>query len=79
MEKTQITKINDMLFEQIKRMADCENIKGKKLQEEVERSKSMAELAAQVIDGETLEMKKEVMMRQFTGSRSGVAGYLSNE
>lgn len=74
-EQTQMSKINDLLFKQIERISNDEEIKDDKLNDEIERSKAMALLASQYIAGETLEMKKEIMTQQL--GKPNVAGYIA--
>jgi len=77
MPQTQMSKINDLLFQQIERISHNEEVKEEKLSEEIERSKAMALLASQYIAGETLEMKKEIMTQQL--GKSNVAGYITKD
>jgi len=72
-----MSKINDLLFQQIERISHNEEVKEEKLSEEIERSKAMALLASQYIAGETLEMKKEIMTQQL--GKSNVAGYITKD
>lgn len=77
MPQTQMSKINDLLFQQIERISHNEEVKEDKLNEEIERSKAMALLASQYIAGETLEMKKEIMTQQL--GKSNVSGYITKD
>ena len=72
-----MSKINDLLFQQIERISHNEEVKEDKLHEEIERSKAMALLASQYIAGETLEMKKEIMTQQL--GKSNVSGYITKD
>lgn len=74
---SRITEINNILFKQIKLMANHEDVKGKKLHDEVERSRTIATLAGQYISGEILEMKKQVMSSRV--EKPEIAGYLTQD
>lgn len=55
----QIDDMNQLLFEQIKAISD-KDLKDNDLGQEVERSKAMALLASQYLQGEVVKMRREV-------------------
>lgn len=48
--KNKITDLNDHLFAQLERLND-ENLKGEELKGEIDRSKAMAQIATQIVNG----------------------------
>ena len=54
-KKSKLTDLNDHLFAQLERLSD-EDIKGDKLNEEIERSKSVSLIARNIIDSARLAL-----------------------
>jgi|GEM_PF-450514 len=55
--------LNNHLFMQLERLGD-EDVKGKKLQEEIIRAKAITALATQVISNGSLVLKAHTLMRE---------------
>lgn len=62
----QIDEMNQLLFEQIKAISNKE-LKDVDLGQEVERSKAMALLASQYLQGEIVKMRREVASQKVIG------------
>lgn len=54
--RNKLTDLNDHLFAQIERLGD-EDLKGEELQEEIERSDSMARIATQIVQNNNTILK----------------------
>ena len=66
-------RLNKKLYEQLERISEPKLSK-EALSEEVERAKAMALLASQMIAGETLKMRQEIVEKQINAKR--IAGYI---
>lgn len=62
----QIDEMNQLLFEQIKAISN-KKLKDNDLGQEVERSKAMALLASQYLQGEIVKMRREVASQKVIG------------
>lgn len=62
----QIDEMNQLLFEQIRAISNKE-LKDVDLGQEVERSKAMALLASQYLQGEIVKMRREVASQKVIG------------
>jgi len=54
--KNQIEDLRNHLFAQLERLGD-EDLKGEKLQDEIKRSKAIAEVAQQIVSAADVELK----------------------
>lgn len=63
--KNTLTDLNNHLFAQIERLGD-EDLKGEKLQEEINRARAVSDIAAQVIANGSLVLKAKAFMYEYT-------------
>lgn len=70
--KNKLADLNDHLFAQIERLGDSE-LKGEELKQEVERSKAMAQIATQIVNGAktTLDAMKLVASGNVSETKVG--------
>lgn len=66
--KNTLGDLNNHLFAQLERLSD-EEIKGEKLEEEIERAKAVTSVASQIINNGNLVLKAKELQK-YTGTKS---------
>lgn len=64
--KNTLSDLNNHLFAQIERLGD-EDLKGEKLQEEINRARAISDIASQVIANGSLVLKAKALMYEYGG------------
>lgn len=64
--KNKLTDLNDHLFAQLERLGD-KNLTAEKLEREVERSKSIADISKTIISGAALQLKAIELKAEYKG------------
>ena len=68
--KNTLGDLNNHLFAQLERLGD-EDLKGDKLQEEINRAKAVSDIATQVISNGSLVLKAKAFMHEYGSGDEG--------
>jgi len=60
-DNNQLIDLNDRLFDEMRRLSN-EGLKGDKLREEIDRAKSVSNVAAQIINNANLALKAQIAL-----------------
>jgi len=75
--KNKITDLNNHLFEQLERLNN-EQLKGEELKAEIDRSKAMAQIATQIVNGAKTTLDAMKLISQGNVSENQMTKFIGN-